>query len=169
LAGYRVGLLEGRQRAWVTKDRRVSQRTEGLFLQRQTGGRRIDCLYPANLGFPRLLAAITLFRKDRNHVSSEFGDYVDDSGNVVKSNVDARKGPQPPGTHFDGAANGPIACISTVATQLHEGYVPRYAASHGCIRLPKRNGPALFRRQSRRHDRDRERVGVVQSRSTMML
>jgi lipoprotein-anchoring transpeptidase ErfK/SrfK len=47
--------------------------------------------------------------KDRNHVSSEFGDYVDDSGKV----------------HFNGGY------------AMHEGYVPRYAASHGCIRLPK--------------------------------
>ena len=98
-----------------------------------------------------------IISKDRNHVSSEFGDYVDDSGKVVKSNVDSRSDSQPPGTHFDGAQmrycihfNGGYA--------MHEGYVPRYAASHGCIRLPKRDGRALFRRQSRRHAGDRERI-----------
>jgi len=32
--------------------------------------------------------------KDRNHVSSEFGDYVDDSGKVVKSNIYSRNDPQ---------------------------------------------------------------------------
>ena len=38
--------------------------------------------------------------KDRNHVSSEFGDYVDGDGTVVKSNIDIRKDHRPKGTHF---------------------------------------------------------------------
>jgi hypothetical protein len=74
--------------------------------------------------------------KDRNHVSSEFGDYVDDSGQVVKSNVDARTDSEPPGTHFDGARM-PYCMHFNGGYAMHEGYVPRYAASHGCIRLPK--------------------------------
>ena len=74
--------------------------------------------------------------KDRNHISSEFGDYVDDNGNVVKSNVDARKDYQPPGTHFDGARM-PYCMHFNGGYAMHEGYVPPYAASHGCIRLPK--------------------------------
>jgi lipoprotein-anchoring transpeptidase ErfK/SrfK len=74
--------------------------------------------------------------KDRNHFSSEFGDYVDDNGNVVKSNVDARKDSQPPGTHFDGARM-PYCMHFNGGYAMHEGYVPPYAASHGCIRLPK--------------------------------
>jgi len=74
--------------------------------------------------------------KDRNHISSEFGDYVDDNGNVVKSNVDARKDSQPPGTRFDGA-HMPYCMHFNGGYAMHEGYVPPYAASHGCIRLPK--------------------------------
>src|SRR5207247_386339 len=74
--------------------------------------------------------------KDRNHVSSEFGDYVDDYGNVAKSNIDSRNDPQPPGTHFDGARM-PYCMHFNGGYAMHEGYVPRYAASHGCIRLPK--------------------------------
>jgi lipoprotein-anchoring transpeptidase ErfK/SrfK len=74
--------------------------------------------------------------KDRNHVSSEFGDYVDDYGKVVKSNIDARKDSQPRGTHFDGARM-PYCMHFNGGYAMHEGYVPRYAASHGCIRLPK--------------------------------
>jgi hypothetical protein len=74
--------------------------------------------------------------KDRNHVSSEFGDYVDDSGKVVKSNIDERKDSQPPDTHFDGARM-PYCMHFNGGYAMHEGYVPPYAASHGCIRLPK--------------------------------
>ena len=77
--------------------------------------------------------------KDRNHVSSEFGDYVDDSGKVVKSNIDSRNDSQPPGTHFDGARM-PYCMHFNGGYAMHEGFVPRYAASHGCIRLP--NGMA---------------------------
>jgi L,D-transpeptidase catalytic domain len=74
--------------------------------------------------------------KDRNHISSEFGDYVDDSGNVVKSNIDVRKDHQPRGTHFDGAKM-PYCMHFSGGYAMHEGYVPPYAASHGCIRLPR--------------------------------
>ena len=41
--------------------------------------------------------------KDKDHISTRFGDYVDDSGAVVKSNVDSAKDRRPPGSHFDGA------------------------------------------------------------------
>src|SRR6266436_3417413 len=41
LAGCPVWLLERRRGAWFTQDRRPYQRTESLFLQRQTCGRRI--------------------------------------------------------------------------------------------------------------------------------
>ena len=74
--------------------------------------------------------------KDKNHVSSEFGDYVDGEGNVVKSNIDVRKDSKPRGTHFDGARM-PYCMHFNGGYAMHEGYVPPYAASHGCIRLPR--------------------------------
>ena len=74
--------------------------------------------------------------KDKNHVSSEFGDYVDGEGNVVKSNIDVRKDSKPRGTHFDGARM-PYCMHFNGGYAMHEGYVPPYAASHGCIRVPK--------------------------------
>ena len=74
--------------------------------------------------------------KDRNHVSSEFGDYVDEDGNVVKSNIDVRKDRKPRGSHFDGARM-PYCMHFNGGYAMHEGYVPPYAASHGCIRVPK--------------------------------
>jgi hypothetical protein len=74
--------------------------------------------------------------KNVDHVSTVFGDYVDDYGNVVRSNIDARKDRRPPGTHFDGAEM-PYAMFFRGGYAMHQGYVPPYAASHGCIRLPK--------------------------------
>jgi lipoprotein-anchoring transpeptidase ErfK/SrfK len=81
--------------------------------------------------------------KDKDHVSSEFGDYVDDAGNVVKSNIDARKDRRPPGTHFDGARM-PYCMHFNGGYAMHQGYVPPYAASHGCIRLPKEMAHYFF-------------------------
>lgn len=74
--------------------------------------------------------------KDKDHFSSEFGDYVDDEGNIVKENIDVRKDSKPRGTHFD-PAKMPYCMHFTGGYAMHEGYVPPFAASHGCIRLPK--------------------------------
>jgi lipoprotein-anchoring transpeptidase ErfK/SrfK len=87
-------------------------------------------------GFSTPPGHYTVLDKDRNHVSTVFGDYVDDAGNVVKSNIDSRKDRQPRGSHFDGARM-PYAMFFRGGYAMHEGYVPPFAASHGCIRLPK--------------------------------
>ena len=78
----------------------------------------------------------TVLSKDADHVSTEFGDYVDGYGNVVRSNIDSRKDRQPKGTHFDGARM-PYAMFFRGGYAMHQGYVPPFAASHGCIRIPK--------------------------------
>ena len=54
-------------------------------------------------GFGTPVGHYHVVSKDRDHVSSEFGDYVDDAGNVLKSNIDVRKDSKPRGAHFDGA------------------------------------------------------------------
>src|SRR6266404_1662310 len=54
-------------------------------------------------GFGTPVGHYRIVSKDRDHVSSEFGDYVDDVGNVVKPNIDVRKDSKPRGAHFDGA------------------------------------------------------------------
>src|SRR5215212_631407 len=87
-------------------------------------------------GFSTPIGRYRVVSKDRDHVSSAFGDYVDANNNVVKSNIDVRKDPKPPGSHFDGARM-PYCMHFNGGYAMHEGYVPPYAASHGCIRLPK--------------------------------
>jgi lipoprotein-anchoring transpeptidase ErfK/SrfK len=78
----------------------------------------------------------TVISKDAEHVSSVFGDYVDEYGNVVRSNIDSRKDTRPKGSHFDGARM-PYAMFFRGGYAMHQGYVPPFAASHGCIRIPK--------------------------------
>jgi hypothetical protein len=84
-----------------------------------------------------------VIEKDKNHISSEFGDYINNRGEVVKSNIDVRKDAQPKGTHFDGARM-PYFMRFNGGYGMHAGYVPQFRASHGCIRLPPRMARHFF-------------------------
>src|SRR2546423_13294053 len=85
----------------------------------------------------------TVLSKDPTHVSTVFGDYVDEFGNVVKSNIDVRKDSKPAGSHYDGARM-PYAMFFRGGYAMHQGYVPPYAASHGCIRIPREMAETFF-------------------------
>src|SRR3954471_20345693 len=45
-----------------------------------------------------------VIRKDKDHRSSLYGDYVDARGRIVKANVDVRKHSRPRGAHYVGAS-----------------------------------------------------------------
>jgi lipoprotein-anchoring transpeptidase ErfK/SrfK len=94
-------------------------------------------------GFSTPPGRYRVIQKDRNHISSEFGDYVDVRGSVVKSNIDVRNDPKPLATHFDGARM-PYFMRFNGGYGMHAGYVPRYRASHGCIRLPAEMARRFF-------------------------
>ena len=94
-------------------------------------------------GFSTPPGHYTVISKDAGHVSTVFGDYVDDYGNVVRSNIDSRKDHRPSGTHFDGARM-PYAMFFRGGYAMHQGYVPPFAASHGCIRLPGQMAVRFF-------------------------
>ncbi len=81
--------------------------------------------------------------KDINHRSSLYGAFVDQAGNVIMEDVSTRTDSAPPGTRFVGADmryfmrfNGAIG--------MHQGYLPGYPASHGCIRLLAKMAPLFF-------------------------
>jgi lipoprotein-anchoring transpeptidase ErfK/SrfK len=76
-----------------------------------------------------------VIRKDEDHRSSLYGDYVDDSGRVVKTNVDSRRDHRPPHSHFVGTPM-PYFLEFSPGYGLHQGYLPGVPASHGCIRMP---------------------------------
>lgn len=77
----------------------------------------------------------SIIQKDKDHVSTKYGDFVDDAGNVVKANV-AISDPKPPGSHFKGAPM-PYFMRIVDGVGMHAGYLPGYPASHGCIRMPE--------------------------------
>jgi len=76
-----------------------------------------------------------VIQKDLHHVSSQYGQYVSRSGAVLRRDVDREKGKCPAGGHFVGASM-PYFLRFTGGYGMHAGFVPRYRASHGCIRLP---------------------------------
>ena len=77
----------------------------------------------------------SVLEKERNHISTLYGDYVDSGGGVVAGNIGVNENKRPPGAHFQGAPM-PWFLRVTGAVGMHAGYLPGYAASHGCIRLP---------------------------------
>lgn len=82
------------------------------------------------------LGRFRVIRKDQDHRSSLYGNYVDTrSGRVVRANVDVRKDRKPRGTSFVGASM-PFFVEFSPSYGLHAGYLPGVPASHGCIRMP---------------------------------
>ena len=75
-----------------------------------------------------------VIRKDIDHRSGLYGEYVDAGGRVVMTNVDVRKNARHPNSHYLGAAM-PYFVEFSPGFGLHEGHRPGYPASHGCVRL----------------------------------
>src|ERR1700757_3030162 len=113
----------------------VSLRAQEAYLYR--GGYRIASsrISSGREGYRTPLRHFQVIRKDENHHSSLYGDYVDDSDRVVKANVDSRRDSKPPHSHFVGTPM-PYFLEFSPGYGLHQGYLPGVPASHGCIRMP---------------------------------
>lgn len=76
-----------------------------------------------------------VIQKDQWHKSNLYGDFVDAAGNVVVANIDVTKDKPPPGTRFDGSKmHHFMRFVGGIG--MHEGFLPGYPASHGCVRMP---------------------------------
>jgi lipoprotein-anchoring transpeptidase ErfK/SrfK len=84
-----------------------------------------------------------VLQKVEHYRSGQYGDYVDENGNVVQADVDSKLDPQPVGARFVGAPM-PYFMRIVDGVGLHAGYVPGYPVSHGCIRLPKEMAKIFF-------------------------
>jgi lipoprotein-anchoring transpeptidase ErfK/SrfK len=113
----------------------VSLRGQEAYLYR--GGYRIASsrISSGREGYRTPIGHFQVIRKDEDHRSSLYGDYVDDSGHVVKANVDSRRDSKPPHSHFVGTPM-PYFVEFSPGYGLHQGYLPGVPASHGCIRMP---------------------------------
>ncbi len=84
-----------------------------------------------------------VLEKDPNHHSSLYGDFVDNSGRIVRAGISARIDSAPSGTHFAGAAMKWFLRLTEDGVGMHIGILPGYPASHGCIRESS-EGAKLF-------------------------
>jgi hypothetical protein len=84
-----------------------------------------------------------VIQKDANHISSQYGQYVARSGAVLVRDADVNKTPRPKGAQFVGAPM-PYFLRFTGGYGMHAGFVPRYRASHGCVRMPEKMARRFF-------------------------
>jgi hypothetical protein len=82
-------------------------------------------------------------KKEKEHASNLYGDFVDSSGTAVVKNVDAKKDKAPEGTHFQGSSM-PWFMEFAPGVGMHTGFLPGVPDSHGCIRLPDKMARIFF-------------------------
>lgn len=88
-----------------------------------------------------------VIQKDMWHRSNLYGDFVDSYGRVVVANVDVTKDKAPPGTVFAGSKMHYFLRF-TGGVGTHEGFLPGYAASHGCVHMPGHMAKIFFENAS---------------------
>jgi lipoprotein-anchoring transpeptidase ErfK/SrfK len=113
----------------------VSLREQEAYLYRGNNRTASSRISSGREGYRTPTGRFQVIRKDEDHRSSMYGDYVDASGKVVRPNVDIRRDPKPAHSHFVGAPM-PYFLEFSPGYGLHQGYLPGVPASHGCIRLP---------------------------------
>ena len=85
-----------------------------------------------------------IVEKDKDHKSTIYGCFKDEaSGQMINDNVDIRVDKLPPGAVYY-AAPMPNFMRITGGVGMHTGYLPGYAASHGCIRMPHQMAEKFF-------------------------
>jgi len=125
---------------------RLSEQRAYFFKGQQLVG--VSAISTGREGFNTTLGRFKIIQKDQAHVSSRFGDYLDAAtGAVIKKDADRDKDPLPKGARFDGARM-PYFMRIVGGTGMHEGFLPGYPASHGCIRMPGFMAEAFFRNVS---------------------
>jgi len=95
--------------------------------------------YPTPTGNYRVLEKIKSAKR-----STTYGRIYGADGSLVKSNADSRKDPVPEGGKYVGASMPYWMRITWDGIGMHKGNVPRYPASHGCIRTYYKAVPTVF-------------------------
>lgn len=103
----------------------------------------VSSLSTGDEGHPTTTGRFKITEKDKWHRSNLYGDFVDAADNVVVRDVDITKDKPPPGTRFLGSKMTNFMRFNAGAG-MHEGYLPGYAASHGCVRMPAHMAEIFF-------------------------
>jgi hypothetical protein len=82
--------------------------------------------------------------KDLNHRSSSYGMFKEKgTDRIVDDDAEAHNEPVPPGCYYEGAPMFNFLQFAP-AVGMHTGYLPGYAASHGCVRMPDKMAKKFF-------------------------
>lgn len=106
--------------------------------------------YPVATGtsqFPTPAGHFTILEKKQSGKrSNKYGKIYDATGDVVNSDADATRNSIPSGGKFVGASMPYWMRLTWTGIGMHQGYVPRRPASHGCIRTYKTAVPIVFKK-----------------------
>ncbi len=95
-------------------------------------------------GHPTPPGEFKIIQKNRHHKSNLYGNYVWPNGQIAQADVDVNRDPKPAGSSFDGAPM-PYFMRFHNGVGMHAGYLPGFAASHGCVRMPNDMADIYFR------------------------
>lgn len=94
-------------------------------------------------GFDTAPGSYKVLVKEKLHYSNLYGEFVDKNGRTVNTSAEAGD-PIPKGLSYRPSPMPYFLRISDTGMGMHEGWLPGYAASHGCIRLPRKLAPLIF-------------------------
>ena len=112
-------------------------------------GEEVVIDYPVSTGrssHPTPKGTYKILEKEAEKRSNAYGRIYDAEGNVVNSDADSRKDEIPEGGKFLGASMPYWMRLTWDGVGHHIGRVPRYPASHACIRGPRSVMPTVFRK-----------------------
>lgn len=84
-----------------------------------------------------------ILERDIDHYSSSYGHIEDASGKVVNDDATPRS-PVPPGCKYVPAPMYFFMRLTWDGIGMHQGYLPGYPASHGCIRMDRNIVPKFY-------------------------
>jgi len=97
--------------------------------------------------YPTPVGTFAVLEKVQNKKSNLYGKIYNKNGKLVKRNAKMGVDSIPEGGHFRGAPMPYFLRLTNDGIGMHAGPIPRPGnrASHGCIRMPKKFAPVLYR------------------------
>ena len=125
---------------------RINLRTQRAQLMK---GEEVVMDYPVSSGkkkYPTPPGNYRIMEKLTKKRSNLYGKIYDAEGNLINSDADTREDVVPEGGRYEGASMPYWMRLTSSGVGHHVGRVPRYPASHGCIRGPSHVLPDVYRR-----------------------
>jgi len=146
----------------VYRNEELLNRTKGsdtrihIDLSKQRGilisGDQVALDYPISSGtskHPTPTGSYKIIERKKNEKRSNlYGKLYNAEGTVINSNADSRKDAVPEGGKFVGAPMEYWMRLTNDGIGMHKGKVPRYPASHGCVRTYYKAVPTVFEKTS---------------------